>query len=452
MRARGKEYLSGLSEADLFGRTSSRGWMSHLLMYAQELVYQRVDASILRAIEGMNDVPTASAIPRKLEENGLPYSFNAVQKRINENIELWCAYYTKKGLTEDQALSLAVERQRGSPALKESIERRLEHLSVFLEALAILQFRGLLFKNAPWLLELSYYPAVIAHAQAFTGKPIESDWFDIRDVAINGEGGIHYADQSVPCAVLLSAVHRLKSADLLGRVFSELGRVLMLSGRLALTFPADYELHELFYEQVARAGFSQVESGERETSASLGLATTGSSARSAEDQRRLARKVSGKSTVVLLEKTAPSEPTNGLLVEPLIKGESVGAGDSMQHPQYEAIDVPTEVTNGLYHTYSARLPAAVADNALLVTVVDDKDGNSVDLFGYDMNPHERDTIEHGCYDRHGGLSAMDADSLKEAILRRVREGTSAPNPLHIHPLRDTRVSARLVRSVLPTKI
>ncbi len=85
MEARGAAFIEGLSDQDLFLKINGLGWMTGLPEYASAQVNKKVAALIIKTIGEIEDVPTFPGISRALNEKGIRYDGDSVQKRAKEN-------------------------------------------------------------------------------------------------------------------------------------------------------------------------------------------------------------------------------------------------------------------------------------------------------------------------------------------------------------------------------
>ncbi len=426
--------IDNVSSKEMFKQVISGKWNTrNLPKPISNKVYVRIDLEILKTIREMKNLPDTMSVSREMEKNGMKIGNMAVSRRFNSNLVLFFARYARHGMSEDQIVSLMMDKKADTPAMQAGLEKRLPHLEVFRESLAVLQFNGMLHGKEPeWILELSSYPAPLYEAGKFMeGKPTAVDSYSIKSTL---EQGILYADNVVPAIHISSSLHRIKDSEQMGKLFGEISRVLEDGSRMVFTTPTSYEISTSFDEQVQKAGLVIVEQGLRSTY----LPQT----EMEPELKPILEKVSGDSKLVVLEKVGPAIQEN-LLIDPLVKQANGQNGNgSKEKAQAMTLDVPDGINQQLAHLYSKE--AAYSD-ALMLSVLDNK-GKLAEVFGYNMNPKQPLTLEHEGAGK--ALNANEAEKIKILVAQAMKEpGKLGVIPV-IRPGKDTTVRADAVKRML----
>ncbi len=418
----------------LFENVSSGKWnLGTFSKPLAERAYGRIDGEILRIIREMDKRPNSVSISQEMGKKRLKLGSDSCDARIHANPTLFFAYYARHGMSEDQIVSLMMDRKADAPAMRAGLEKRLPHLEVFRESLAVQQFKETLFGREPkWILELSSYPAPLYEAGKFMeGKPVAVDSYSVKSAL---EQGILYADNSVPAVHISSSLPRIKDSEQMGRLFGEISRVLQDGGRAVFTAPTTYEMSASFDEQVQKAGLVVIEQGLRSTYLPQ---TEMNSA-----PKPILEKVSGDSRIVVLEKVGPAAEAN-LPIDPLIRqADGQNGNGTNEKAQAMTLDVPDGINQQLAHAYSKE--AAYSD-ALMLSVLD-KGGKLAEVFGYNMNPKRPFMLEHEGAGK--AMNANEAEKIKILVSQAMKEpGKPGAIPI-IRPGKDTAVRADALKRMI----
>ena len=411
--------------------------------HAQKIVYKRIDSVILDAIKCMQGQPNVSAISKELQEKGCSYSGNAVQRRINANIDIFVTYYQKLGLTEDQAIALRFEPGKEvSPALEQSIEHRLNNLGVFREALAVLDCRDTLFEGRipAWTLEISNYPAVLNRANSIANTSARFDHVSVTEIL---SGGIPYSNGTVPAMILPQVAHHINS-EKLGQVLGEVSRALELSGRIVVTIPEHYTLTDSAASQWSESfGLTLRESYIRDTSLPNDII------QNIPDGLRIANKMKGVSHMIVLEKTADMTLSSAVAALPLDTRIKTDSYIDILHRNGTPIEVPDDINPKLIHSLNASLRDASENAFMLVVKEPNRNGTAGQqiLYGYNMDQRNPNTLEQDA--KGPSPLTLREERLVTAALLGAMRGDG--NPLNVIRGRITTISPEYVRKVFAGK-
>ncbi|MBI5228055.1 hypothetical protein HY988_05690 [Candidatus Micrarchaeota archaeon] len=297
---RALEYIKALPVDDLKAQTATQeGLFSICKNHPSWLdsIYKRIALEILLpVIQSFNGIPTS----RALKNLGLlPYSRHFISECIQSYPELFLAIAQKKGLTPDQAVELALERNDETPAAKAALSQRLNNLHAFREMVGLLRSLGHLFTNRT-ILEVSLYPRPLTKAAGELGLFLPIGYEQMQT--------FHQGKSSeLPTArtVVLQSIHRLTSESLTN-LFRQVHVALAEDGIVIATYSRRHAPVDGFLESLEAHGFTITEQGILHIAAPSDQ-TLRNAGVAADDIARAKSKISGSSDVIVLSKRIPSE-------------------------------------------------------------------------------------------------------------------------------------------------
>ena len=382
---RGEEYINGLSDGQLAEKIALKWWLSSLSAGHQKLVYQIVDTKILRTIQSFDGIPSSRTL-----SNILPYGKNFILNRVSTNPMLWQAYYKKRGLTPDQAVELALERENNSVAAKLSLVERLENLHAFREILGVIRCFQDLFRGAQRIIEFSLYPSPVSRAGEVLGSR-----FNLFLYSSLREDQLATKVQDVDL-VVVQGLHRHQDINAL---LAQIKSIAQLNAGIILTYSTDYTIQDTFEESLERAGFSIKEQGmiEIEAPSVEQLLKAGVSD---EDLSKVRAKVRGQSNILILTNERASDQIN---VPSLVKVPNSNQGKPLVMNNAIEINTPRPVLEALGVKFIPEL-VSYPSEPLLVDVVDGR--IPVAVIGYDMNPRSPRRLEVDVYPGASGTDTL----------------------------------------------
>ena len=345
-----------------------------------DAVNKRLDLEILRGINKSGKEVTIIGLS-SYKGGSLPFNRKIVTARIYANPMLWQAYYRKKGLTPDQAVELALERENNSVAAKLSLVERLENLHAFREILGVIRCFQDLFRGAQRIIEFSLYPSPVSRAEEVLGSRfnlfLHSNLRETRLATMVQDADL----------VVVQGLHRVKDINAL---LSEIKQIAELQATIILTYRTDYFAVDTFEELLERAGFSITEQGMIETDAPS-VEQLLEAGVSEDDLSRVRAKVRGKSNVLVLTNERASDQIN---VPSLVKIPKEEVGRPLILSDAISITTPREVLQTMGVKFVPEL-VFYPSEPLLVEVVDGDIG--VAVIGYDMNKERPRRVEVDVY-------------------------------------------------------
>jgi hypothetical protein len=417
MEASGRAYLDSLTDEQLVGRVSENNWFNGIPAYAKDIVTRRIRKRILDAIYSFDGVPNFTGISIKV---GL--SNSAIRSYICSDPALWLAYHMKRGLSPDQAVELALERDDGSPASNTALAARLRHLSAFREMAGILRCFPIDLETK--VLEVTFYPEPLKAAAAELGIQITVEHASMQPFRKGESPALPAAG-----AAILQSVHRVATEGLTA-MLEQVHTALGIGRTVILTHSVEYAPADGFVAALAAAGFEAIEAGtmaiESPSKAhllALGVPNV--------DIERVQRKVAGESGVFILRTIKRTE--DAAVVPALVKlsHEAEGtriAGDAI------AIDTPQGIAGVLNVKFLGEPPICAPSSSYLVEIVDDN-GRQVALAAYDMDRRWPRRPESATYP-----GAPSADY--RGIARTMAENAQMRRDLGVRPSDITRVSLK----------
>ncbi|MEW5996308.1 MAG: hypothetical protein AB1657_01805 [Candidatus Micrarchaeota archaeon] len=418
---KGREIINGMSDSFVLQNYPQTGWLSSFPKYAQELVYAKIDKIIMRAINEYSGIPSTNDLAAP---SGV--SIISIRNRLAENPDLWVAYYVKRGLTADQAVELALERNEHSYALARVLMGRLRNLYAFREMAGIIRCFGHLLNGKT--LEVSLYPEPMKKAAEELGVSMDVTHQDMRAFRM-GEAPPLEAAQ----AAVLQGIHRLDSNGLT-RLFAALHPALAEGAQVVATYSVNYKPSEDFILALQQNGFEVKDSGillieppTKEALLACGAPEPGIG--------RITRKMEGESKLLFItavQKTAGS---------PIPQLEKLPEAETAARvvPNGEAIDIPEgairEINARFLFEEIALLPSAPF-------MVDVRDGEKkAAVLGFDMDPARPKRVEFGVYP---GAPQEDFRRIARQLATRIE----SRNALGIKPGQETRVQMGQLRKLM----
>lgn len=420
LEKRGREYLDGLTDAEFLAKFH-RMSVGKLPFYAKNMIHGRLDGIILRAIGAQEGTLSIPALVRLTK-----VSYHTIERRMEENSELWTAFYAKMGLTADQAIELALERDEENNSVTQVLSERLRNLYAFREMAGIIRcFRDLLKGK---ILEVSLYPEPMRKAAEELGVSIDVTHQDMRAFR-RGESHSLEAAQSA----VLQGIHRLGPKQLT-RLFESLHSVLEEGTKVIATYSANYRPSEAFIAALQQNGFEVRDSGVLIIEPPCREALLACGAPEA-DIARISRKMQGESRLLFITAIKKSGSAEIPQLEKLPEPES----ESRIIPNGETIDIPKgavkEINARFLFEGMAILPSAPF-------MVDVRDGDrKTAILGFDMDPERPRKVEFGVYP---GAPQEDF----KRIARQLATKIESRNALGIKPGHETRVQVSQLRKLI----
>ena len=419
LEKRGREYLAGLTDAELVAKVVTKG-LGKFPDYAKKIIYGRFDGVILRSIENYDGTINIGILTRLVKSG-----YHTIQNRIEENPELWTAYYAKRGLTADQAIELALERDEESNSVNRVLSDRLRNLYAFREMAGIIRCFGHLLKGKT--LEVSLYPEPMKKAAEELGVSMDVLHQDMKAFR-RGEAPPLEATQ----AAILQGIHRLDSKGLT-RLFASLRSVLGEGAQVIATYSVHYKPNEDFISALQQNGFEVRDSGILliEPPSKEALLACGAPE---ADVSRIARKMEGESRLLFITAVQKTAGTEIPKLEKLPESENA----VKIIPNGETIDIPKgavrEINARFLFEEMAILPSAPF-------MIDARDGDrKAAVLGFDMDPARPRKVEFGVYP-----GAPQEDFRR--IARQLATKIEARNALGIKPGQETRVQMSQLRKL-----
>lgn len=382
MELRGREFLASKSDSELAVLVSEPGWLVNLPKYARDIVESRIAKMILDTITTFNGSPLFEDLARIV---GI--GVNSIIVRIRDNPTLWSAYYTKKGLTEDQALELALEREEEGAGIQEVMQRRLRNLFAFREMVGVIRCFGDLLLGK--ILGISLYPDPLSKAAQELEVQLDVAHQPMRPFRKGEDVSLSQAN-----VVVVQGLHRL-SSEAITTLFQKIYGAIGEGSAVITTHSPKYARLESFPDAILRNGFSVLETGvmqislpgDKETILSYGVAPT--------EVDRLIRKFEGESEVIVFTKTNRTEQVT---IPALVK-LSGGQEDKPLDKKAEEIDVPGGINREINARFLDRSEgvAILPSAPFLVEVLDDASNRVVALLAYGMNPNHPKLPESAVY-------------------------------------------------------
>jgi hypothetical protein len=431
IQAKGEKYIYGLPNDELFKKYCSVTWMGNLPEYAKKIVNARLDLILLNEIQQFQGLPTILGICDILRSKGFNTTRKTIRDRLDQNLSLWIAYYTKKGLTEDQAVELALERNEASESMTAVLRKRLENLHAFREMIGVIQCFSDVLKGQ--VLEVSLYPEPLKRAAELLGSSFASAYERMQPFRKSQEKGPTSLSAQSADVVVLQSIHRLASEGLT-RLFEEVHRVLNEGGVVIATHSTDYMLTEPFIPSLQSLGFElkhqgilQIEAPSANDLIGLGVAP--------DEVTRIRAKIAGESAVLVFTRLADSNSTP-VQIPALVKSVALEGNGIAPEASVPGADIPLAVSKQITSTFLAQASGLLPESPLLVEI--EHNGKVVALVGYNMNPKHRGRIESAKYP---GAPAEDY----RAIARRIAHNTELRTGLGVKPNDITRVPLSKLR-------
>ncbi|MEW6035742.1 MAG: hypothetical protein AB1529_03960 [Candidatus Micrarchaeota archaeon] len=425
LEERGIAFVESCDRAVFDREFTSKHWIS-TKGNARAAIDRRLDRHILEAITSFDGIPSAKNLSNA---NGGPlaYSPGTISERLKENPVLRRALYSKRGLTEDRINALEIEQENPSPALIESIKRRLANTRVFREALAILrQFRELLGNRKT--LEMSFYPEPLGKAADMLGIQLVHRYIKAHEVKKAG----FRVEGEFDAIAMIQFCHRL-TTEALANVFNEANRILVETGTVLVSLPVEYSRTAHFKTQVQYFGFEIIAEGTLYTStltleelAGLGV----------EEPVRLKQKIEQATNLMVFVKTRPAV---GKELDGFVLAKPPG-GNGGFVPSMGEIDTPLYALLELSSAFQKR--TAGLDEAFMLSVLADSGYDERHVVGYDMDRKTPRTVEVWSSEK----PVLENPELGELSVKLLDK--SFRERIFVRPGHLTRVPARIVRNAL----
>ncbi len=396
MEAEATNYVQNLPEDQLLAKVPRKLWRK-IPPSVIPFLTKRIDIIIQREIEECVGMPSARSIGRAIGLGG-----ETIQKRINDNPILWKAFSTKKGLSPDQAVELALERGDESESITKVLNERLRHLHAFREMVGLIRCFGDILQGK--ILTISLYPDPLSQAAEELGIELDVNHQPMKTF----RGGENTSPPKSDVAIV-QGMHRLKSEGLTRLLMSVRG-ALRMDQRIIATFSSDYAQTENFADVLRKNGLELMEAGfveiippDKQTVLGYGVTEA--------DSDKVMRKISGHSRVLVMKKKrkAASIPITALEKNLIEEGKPFVPANA------EVIDTPEGIANEL----SARFisdKVILPSGPFLVNVLDGEKPAAV--LGYDMDPKRRNRIEAVVYP---GAPNEDYRGMARQLARDIRK-------------------------------
>ncbi len=420
LEKRGREYLTSLTDSKFVSRLRVMT-AGKLPAYAKKIFYERLDSIIFRAIVAQEGTLSITALVRLSK-----VSYHTIERRLEENPELWTAFYAKMGLTADQAIELALERDEQNNSVNKVLSERLGNLYAFREMAGIIRCFGHLLNGKT--LEVSLYPEPMKKAAEELGIAIDVFHQDMRSFRRGESPSLESAQSAV-----LQGIHRLGPKQLT-RLFESLHSTLDEGTKIIATHSSNYRPGEAFISALQQNGFEVKDSGilliEPPSRDSL-LACGAPEA----DLARISRKMQGESRLLFITAIKKSGSSEIPQLEKLHEPE----GESRIMPNGETIDIPKGAVREINARFLFEEMAILPSAPFMVDVREGEKKTAV--LGFDMDPHRPGKVEFGVYP---GAPAEDF----KRIARRLATKMESRNALGIKPGRETRVQMGQLRKLM----
>ncbi len=406
----GLKYINELPITDLVKQFAQKNGLvaeSAGLFKTKARIYERLDLEfILSTIQSLTSVPSVHSLS-KVE--GMPHA-NTIQLRINANPILFQAYYEKKGLTVDQAVELALDREDERPeAVADILSKRLKQLFAFREVLGLVKYFSDVFDHAKQVLEVSLYPQPLKQALEMEGKTaqaVSAQYVDLKQARADQTKVAVNAD-----VVLLQGIHRMTSEQF-NAVLFEIHKTLPPGAVVFATYSNDYQLAEFtpdalaqrgFVLDVERSGQLKIHAPETEVLTELGVTQ--------DDLSRVRAKLSGSSNVLCLTR---SEVLNQETVIPAL--EKISSEDSGKPVLVKNTEItaPEGAIPHIDASLTTSLRIASSCEPFILTVMDGE--TRVAEIGYGANPGLNNQLEIDVRKGHNSLRA-DLRAQAQEILK-----------------------------------
>jgi len=413
MEKRGTEWLENMDEKEFLIHIPKKDWGPCLPGYARKIVDKRLSEIILREIGSIEGVPNAFNLSKVI---GITRS--TVETIIYSDPAVWIAFYQKHGLTPDQAIELAIERNDESKAATAVLERRLPHLHAFREMAGIIRCFGNLLEGR--ILEISLYPEPLSKAAAELSVQLDVLHVPMRSFRKNEPPELQAAN-----AAVLQGIHRLATeglTNLVSKIHESLGEG---KGVIA-TFSTKHAHSESFLHALLENGFTLQESGilriEPPDDATLHLYGVAD-----DDLSRVRDKIKCESRVLVLTTTE----ARAVIPIPQLEKTTGAEGETVLSPTTKEIDSPP----GIVKEICARFlqdPVVLPSAPFIVDVLHEE--KLVAVLGYDMDPTRKNSIESAIYPHAPTLDFRKmARTLATRAEERMRLGIK-PNAISKVPL------------------
>lgn len=374
MERHGREYVRKLPEGLLKARIRD-GWTRTLPDYANALVYERLDDLISREMRDSDVAPTARGLGKAVSVGR-----SAISHRLDANPELWLAFYARRGLSPDQAVELALERNEQTESATRALSARLRNLSAFREMVGLIRCFGDLLTAS--VAEVSLYPQPLARAAHELGVELDVHYVSMNAFRQGGKSSIPAAD-----TVVLQSIHRL-SIEALTTLFQELHRNYPYSKVIA-TFSAEHLCTNPFLDALGKNGYAVEESGIMHISPPDNEILRSSGVRQ-DDLSQVREKMSCQSQVLLLDMLPAAEAAS----IPKLQKISSPADEGVVSPDALPIDVPEGANRGISVKF-VQSTSLLPSEPFVVDIEDN--GKRVATVGYDMHPDRGNTLETDVY-------------------------------------------------------
>jgi len=413
MERRGKEWLESLDEKAFLKKYSNRGLVASFPEYAREIVKERSSSIILGCIRASVGIPTISTLARALCISG-----ESVTARVFSDSTLWLAYYQKCGLTPDQAIELALERNDESKAAIAVLERRLPHLHAYREMVGLIRCFGNLLEGR--ILEVTLYPEPLSKAAAELSVQIDVCHTPMRSFRKNESPELMTAN-----AAVLQGIHRLATEGLTN-LFSKIHESIGEGKNVIATYSIKHAYSDSFLQALLENGFILQESGILRIEPPID-AILRSYGVDEDNMKQVRDKIKCESRVLVLTTTN----TRTIFPIPQLEKTTGTEGETVLSPTTKEIDSPP----GIVKEICARFlqdPVVLPSAPFIVDVV--KGEKLVAVLGYDMDPTRKNSIESAVYPHAPPLDFRKvARTLATRAEERIRLGIK-PNQVSKVPL------------------
>jgi len=417
----GISHVNKMPENEFISKASRKGglpgaWPEEVRKAAKE----RIDRIVIHAIEEFEGIPNFSRLGKAL---GVSHSF--FEHRVKDNPDVWIAYYSKRGLTEDQAIELALERGEQNNSTRRILSERLQNLYAFREMVAVARCFGDLLRKK--VLEVSLYPEPLKKASDEIRANIDTIYADMAGFRRNSNISMQKAD-----AAVLQSIQRL-TPEGITRLFQSLRNALGSDCPVIATHSSDYAPSEDFLLALRENGFLLQERGlllvEPPSEAIMvSLGTDPSKI------RRMMEKMAGQSHVFVLK----AGPVAGHADIPALAKMAKEVENRDFVPCWETITLPDGYARELRTKFLLEDVPMLSSAPFMVEVLEGR--KKVAIIGYDMDPFHPKKVEVGTYD---GFNTADF----RKIARQLATKIESRNALGIKPGKETRVQMSQLRKL-----
>jgi hypothetical protein len=370
-------WLDSLEEHSFLEKLSKSQLTNHNFERVASKIYARLDSIILKKIQSSDFALSASALGK---DTGV--GNKAIQRRLDSNISLWLALAAKRGLTPDQAVELALERNDQTEAAQKALSQRLQNLHAFREMVGLLRALGHLFTDRK-ILGVSLYPNPLNQAAQALGLVLPIGHQPMQPFRENKQSQLPKAE-----TVVLQSIHRLPSEGLTS-LFQQVYESLAENGVAIATYSMRHAPTEGFLDALLANGFEVTEQGilridPPEESVLLEVGVQ-------EDQMsKVQAKLSGSSNVLILSRIPEAQTT---AIPALAKIHAQETGHEFEPADVVSLTLPGGLAEKLRASFflnRTTFPSA----PFLVEVVS---GKPVALIGFDMHPKQPNSLEVSTY-------------------------------------------------------